>query len=286
VKASTEIKRPALRYFGGKWRLADWIINYFPGHTCYCEPFGGGANIILQKPPAFIEVYNDLNSDVVNFFRVLRERGNEFIRAIELTPYARDEYELVYEPISDPFERARRLYMQSWMERGGYRANGKNSGWRWMNSDARGTRSVVHDWNNIGHLEAIVNRLKQITIENDGALEVIERYDTPETLFYLDPPYVQSTREQRWSLTAYAYEMSDDDHRRLADTLSRIKGMAIVSGYPSSLYTEIFAGWQMVTTESAANNQSAAKVEALWLSPRTVEAIDKPTQAALWLEAA
>lgn len=266
--------------------MADWIIDYFPGHTCYCEPFGGGASVLLKKPTSFIEVYNDLNGDVVNFFRVLRERGQELIEAIELTPYARDEYELVYEPTQDPLERARRLYIQSWMERGGYRANGKNSGWRWMNSDARGTNTVVDDWNNTGYLSKVVARFKKLTIENDDALKVIERYDTPETLFYCDPPYVQSAREQRWALTAYAYEMTDSDHSRLADTLNGIKGMAIVSGYPSALYAEIYASWQMFTVESAANNQSAAKVEALWLSPRTLAALGKPMQAAMWPAAA
>lgn len=267
------IGRPVLRYFGGKWRLAPWIMSYFPAHICYCEPYGGGANVILQKEPSYIDVYNDLNGDVVNFFRVMRERKDELIEAIRWTPYARDEYNLVYEPTSDPLERARRLYIQAWMERGGYRANGKNSGWRFVRDDARGTKTPIDDWNNIDHLYDIANRLKQMTIENDPALTVINRYDAPTTLFYLDPPYVQSTRNQRWALAAYQYEMADEDHRELARALNRIEGMAIVSGYPSPLYEELYAGWQMITKEVAQNNQSEAKTEALWLNPKTVKAL-------------
>lgn len=269
------IGRPAIRYFGGKWRLAPWIMSYFPEHICYCEPFGGGANVILQKEPSYIDVYNDLNGDVVSFFRVIRERKDELVEAIRWTPYARGEYELSFEPTTDPLEQARRLYVQAWMKRDGYRVNDKSSGWRVTKTDARGTKTPVDDWNNIEHLYEVANRLKQMTIENGPALTVINRYDAPTTLFYLDPPYVQSTRNRRWALTAYQYEMTDADHEELARALNRIEGMAIVSGYPSPLYEGLYAGWQMITKELSQNNQSEAKIEALWLSPRIVAALEK-----------
>lgn len=282
----TEITRPALRYFGGKWRLAPWVISFFPEHICYCEPYGGGANVILQKEPSYIDVYNDLNGDVVNFFRVMRERKDELIEAIRWTPYARDEYGLSFEPTSDPLELARRLYVQAWMKRDGYRVNDKSAGWRMTKTDARGTRTPVDDWDNIVHLYEVATRLKEIAIENNPALTVIGRYDAPTTLFYLDPPYVQSTRNQRWALTAYEYEMTDQDHTELARALNGIEGMAIISGYPSELYEELYQGWQMITKEIAQNNQSEAKIEALWLNPKTVEALAKrqaePTQAELF----
>lgn len=231
--------------------------------------------MLLQKPMSFIEVYNDLNGDVVNFFRMMRERGQELANAIQLTPYARAEYEQSWLETNDPLERARRLYVQAWMKRDGYRVSDKSGGWRMHKTNARGSKSCVHDWNNIKHLEAIVKRLKKVALENDKALNIIERYDTSETLFYLDPPYVQSTRESRWAFTAYAYEMSDDDHRGLANALNNIAGMAIISGYPSPLYEKVFADWEMVTKKTSANNQSKTKTEALWLNQAVVKSLSK-----------
>lgn len=111
------VKRPALRYHGGKFRIAQWIINQFPEHLCYVEPFGGGGSVLLRKSPAKIEVYNDLNGGVVNFFRVLRERPADLIAAIELTPYSRKEFIQAQEPCDDPLERARRFYVWSWQGR-------------------------------------------------------------------------------------------------------------------------------------------------------------------------
>lgn len=111
--------RPALRYFGGKWRLAPWIISHFPEHTCYVEPFAGGASVLLRKPESKVEVLNDLDGEVVNFWRVLREQTEAFIRAVELTPFSREEASLAYQVADDPLERARRLFIRSWQQRGG-----------------------------------------------------------------------------------------------------------------------------------------------------------------------
>jgi len=267
VKA-TKPKRPALRYYGGKWRIAEWIISNFPAHTCYVEPFGGGASVLLSKEPSKIEVYNDLDGEVVNFFRVLRERPEELIRAIQLTPYSREEYKNSYRPAENDLERARHLYIRSRQGRGGCTRQ-FSSGWRFERSDNRGGRTVVEEWSDTSHLEAVVNRLLQVHIENDDALSVIERYDTPKTLFYLDPPYLKSTRYEtaRWE---YAHEMKDEDHRHLAQVLSGIQGMAIVSGYPSDLYAEIFSGWRIVEC-SARTDTAKEATECLWISPAADE---------------
>jgi len=258
------VRRPALRYFGGKWRLAPWIISHFPPHTCYVEPFGGGASVLLRKPPAQFDVYNDIDNEVVNFFRVLRDRPDELIRAIKLTPFARAELALAYEPCDDELERARRFYVRSWQCRGGPRTQWK-SGWRLQKVNARGKRSI-DDWNDFDHLWAVAQRLKQVYIEHDDALAVIRRYDTPDTLFYCDPPYPPCVRSKRWARHAYQYEMSEEDHRCVADMLHSIKGMAIVSSYPNDLYDELYAGWH-VEFHSTRNDHGGRATECLYISP-------------------
>jgi DNA adenine methylase len=224
---------PAIRYHGGKWRLAPWIISQFPAHRRYVEPFAGGANVLLRKRPAEIEVYNDLNGQVVNFFRVLRERGDELARAIELTPFSREEYDRAHEPATDELETARRFYVLAWQGFGSPIAKW-NTGWRW--------------------------------VERQPAIDIIKQFDTAETLVYCDPPYLSETRS-KWRLSAYGdTEMTNDDHRQLADVLHGIEGMAIISGYPSALYDELYHDWQRVTCE-AVNDAAKVTVECLWLSP-------------------
>jgi DNA adenine methylase len=264
-------QRPALRYHGGKWQLAKWIIHHFPNHTCYCEPFGGGASVLLSKTPAYVEVYNDLNGEVVNFFRVLRESPAELFAAIDLTPYSRQEYlEAQEQDLSlDKIERARRLYTWAWQGRG--RAGiVEPGGWRFMSRDSRGC-TPVDDWNNNQHLWAIAKRLKQVQIENDDAATVIKRFDSPETLFYVDPPYVQSTRGKRWSLTGYAYELTDQQHEELADLLHSVSGMVILSGYPSELYDRLYTDWTHIDKTVKKDNGAGEATERLWISPKTIK---------------
>lgn len=262
----TAPSRPALRYHGGKFRMAPWIISHFPEHDCYVEPFGGGGSVLLRKPPAHLEVYNDLNGDVANFFRVLRERPADLIAAIEFTPFARAEFLAAQLPCDDPLERARRTYVWSWQGRG--RAGVEEAGgWRYMSRATRAT-TPVDDWNNHGHLWSVVERLKRVQFECDDALRVIERFDEPQTLFYVDPPYVARTRGNRWGTSAYCYEYTDQDHRRLAEALHGVAGMVIVSGYPSALYDELYAGWRVVTRRESKDNGVRAATECLWLSPR------------------
>ena len=108
------VKHPILRYFGGKFRLAPWIIRHFPAHQCYVEPFGGAAGVLLRKVPSQFEIYNDLDSAIVTFFRVVRERPDELMRALILTPFSRQEYADAYEPTTDDLEQARRLFVLAW----------------------------------------------------------------------------------------------------------------------------------------------------------------------------
>ncbi len=264
------ITRPALRYFGGKFRLAPWVIAQFPEHVCYVEPFGGAMGVLLRKRASAFEVYNDLDGEVVNFFRVLRDQAEELVNAIRLTPYARAEQRLAFEPtdgLSD-LERARRLYVRCWQSHGGGRTQWR-TGWRYQVTNTRG-KATIDDWNETGHLAAIVARLKGVQIEAGDAFEVIRRYDSAETLFYVDPPYLEGTRSMRWGKAAYTCEMgSEDDHRRLGELLNGVRGMVVVSGKPSALYDELYDGngWRRVQRTTPTDFQSFT-VECLWVSPR------------------
>jgi DNA adenine methylase len=221
------VTRAALRYYGGKWRLAPWIVAHLPDHACYVEPYGGAASVLLRKPPARYEVYNDLDGDVVGFFRVLRERPDELLEALRRTPFARAEIDLACTPAPsdlDEVERARRVYVRSWQGRHGLPARGR-LGWRFERAATR-RRTVVQDWRDVAHLWAVSDRLRRVQLECDDALRVIERFAGIDTLVYIDPPYPASTRGKRWARHAYAHELTDDDHRRLAGVLRVFRGMA------------------------------------------------------------
>jgi len=256
-------RRPPVRYVGGKWLLAEWIIGFFPPHDHYVEPFCGGASVLFRKYPSSIETINDLDGEIVNFFRVLRERPAELIESLELTPYAREELQVAWEPVpNNPVEQARRFYVRSAMAFGGPWRYG--TGWRYItNLHGRGSR-VVREWNDLGKLEAAVNRLRQVQIEHDDALVIIPRFDTPKTLFYVDPPYVLSARSEERK--RYTYEMEDDQHRQLAAVLNQVKGMIVLSGYQSPLYDELYPGWTRIDRETTTNGNSVA-TESVWLSP-------------------
>ncbi len=262
------VTRPALRYYGSKWRLAALITEQLPPHVCYVEPFGGSAAVLLQKAPSYHEVYNDADHQVVTFFRMLRDRPDDLIQAIELTPFSRDALDRAYQPAEAPLEVARRFYVRAWQSRGGGSTHWR-SGWRYQKSRARGKRAV-DDWNDTGHLWALVARLKQVQLECDDAFTIIPRYDSPETCFYLDPPYPASTRG-RWAKAGYRHEMSDADHRALAELLHGLAGMVILSSYPSALYEELFADWTCKTEQVRTEGRKKA-TEVLWISPAAVDA--------------
>jgi DNA adenine methylase len=254
--------RPALRYYGGKWRTAPWILSHFPPHKCYVEPFGGAASVLIQKERSQIEVYNDLNSDVVSYFRVLREQSEALTRAVHLTPYAREEYDIATsdEEVADPVERARRFCVRSWQSQF-FKLRSK-SGWRVINNDSR-SQSPAADWANMTHLNAIADRFRKVQIEHGPAIDVIKRYDTPETLFYVDPPYVLDTRVDR---SVYVHEMTDDDHAALAKVLHAVKGSVVLSGYRSDLYESLYGDWWSADTTSRINSPNGAKLatETIW----------------------
>jgi DNA adenine methylase len=259
---------PVLRYHGSKFRLAPWIIEHFPTHMMYCEPFGGGAGVLLRKAPSEVEVYNDLDDQVVGFFRQLREHTTELMAQILLTPYARAEAIACREPSDDPMEQARRTYVTSWQLFGG--GQGKwHTGWRRQRRGSDNNTTARWEGNTLNLLR-VAARLRTVHLECKDALQCIPFYDGSETLFYCDPPYLAETRS-KWRKSAYRHEMSHDDHRSLARVLHEIQGMVIVSGYESDLYAEMYPGWEICRTE-ARTDRGVKKIECLYLSPRTSEA--------------
>ena len=265
LESNFMVTNPILKYYGSKFRLAKWIISHFPVHTHYVEPFGGGGGVLFQKPISKLETYNDLDKDVYNFFQVLREKPDELIRYIRLTPWSRSEYERCLHNATDRFnqnvENARRLYVRLWMSRHGGTLCTK-AAWRRRRdhkSPALDIRPQV--------LYAAARRLYLVQIENRDALQLIKDFDAPDTLFYLDPPYPASTRSDK---KRYACEISDEGHRKLADAICGLKGYAILSGYKCPLYAELFedVGWKRIDKETMANG-GVRRIESLWLSPQT-----------------
>ena len=265
------VTRPALRYHGGKFRLASWIVNFFPTHSVYVEPFGGAASVLLHKERSHSEVYNDIHDEVVNVFRVLRDpdQSERLAQLVELTPFARAEFEASYEPTNDPVERARRTVIRSFMGFASGAAFSKHAtGFR---TGARGDRNAgaatdLLSWPAV--VPAFSDRLRGVTIESRDALYLMARTDSPRTLFYVDPPYPLSTRGNAKGVRQkYAQELTDDDHRRLASVLQDLQGMVVLSGYPCDLYDrELFPSWERHERIALADG-ARKRTEVVWLNP-------------------
>lgn len=260
--------RPLLRYHGGKWRLAPWIIANLPPHRVYVEPYGGAASVLLQKPHSYAEVYNDLDGEIVNLFRVVRERPGEMTRALLWTPFSREDYRLSFEATEDPLERARRTVIRSLM---GFGSNSLNksvkSGFR--SNTYRSGRTPAHDW---GHfpptIRRVAKRLRSVVIENRPALEIIAQHDRPETCFYLDPPYVHDTRSAAMhGAHGYAHEMTNAQHEELHTAVRGLRGMVVLSGYRGALYEGLYADWPSVETDTTADG-AKPRVEVLWFNAK------------------
>ncbi|MFU8927773.1 DNA adenine methylase [Acinetobacter puyangensis] len=261
------MKHPLIRYHGGKFRLSDWIISHFTSHETYVEPFGGGASVLLLKQPSRIEVYNDLDDDVVNFFKVLRDEklSAELALQIELTPYSRTEFLNARADTSDMVEKARRLVIRAQMGFGSAGATKGNTGFRL--DTARGGSDIVTIWQRQSKviLQAAA-RLKQVLIENRDAVKVIEDHDREDTLFFVDPPYVLDTRSMGGK--AYRHEMTNADHEQLVSILKNCKGMVILCGYEHPIYETL--KWKKIKKSVAAAGQSGSvlREEVLWINPQ------------------
>ncbi len=265
------VTRSVLRYFGGKFALADWIIPHFTPHQVYTEVFGGGGSVLMKKPRAKSEVYNDLNSLVVNVFRVLRDaqKAQQLAHLISLTPYSREEllqvaYTRPILEVEDEVERARLTIFRSIAAFGGTTLN---------SADACGFRTPAKDgecvpamrWRDYPHyIKAFCERLRGVTIEHLDYREVLKKYDTSYTLHYIDPPYVHQTRNAENISCRYEYEFTDQDHIELHDHIRSLKGNVILSGYDSELYRRMYADFHRVEN-LVANSGFGPRTEVLWL---------------------
>lgn len=269
--------RPALRWHGGKWRLAPWIIAHFPPHRVYVEPFGGAASVLLRKPRAHAEVYNDLDDDAVALFRVLRDPAGaaELERRIRLTPFARTEFEAAYAVGPTEMDRAWAVIVRSSM---GHGSNGHNAELGRTGFRANANRShttPARDWKNLpANIAALTARLAGVVIERRPALDVMRKHDGPETLHYVDPPYLAETRHDGRN---YRHEMTAADHAELLAFLATLQGMVVLSGYKSPLYADAAAllGWRKSERASLADG-ARPRVECLWLNPACAAARAAP----------
>jgi DNA adenine methylase len=266
----TALTRPPLRWHGGKWMLAPWILAHFPHHHVYVEPFGGAASVLLRKPRSYAEIYNDLDAEVVNLFKVLRDEhaAAALIEQLRMTPFSRDEFEGAYRRARAKVERARRLIVRSFMGFGSDGATGEyRTGFR-ANSNRSGSTPAA-DWRNFPDaLPAIIDRLRGVVIERRPAVDVIRAHDGAGTLVYADPPYLLETRSRtnrRKGGGTYRHEMTTEQHQELLAVLVELNSMVIVSGYPSEIYDNALTGWRRVERVAMADG-AAPRTEVIWIN--------------------
>jgi DNA adenine methylase len=289
--------RSPLRYFGGKHYLASRIVSLLPRHRVYVEPFCGAAWVLFAKRPSPVETINDIDGEVVNFFRVLRDPAlfQEFHRVVALTPFSRQEHADARSKLGrgNEVERAVSFFVTA---RQSFSGRVEAGGWRYSRADpSRGMASAVADY--LGAIDGLPQahaRLMRVQIENDDALSVIRRYDTPETLFYCDPPYPATTRRSG----GYRHEMAEAEHERLLTALVAVEGKVILSSYPNDLYNSILggAGWDCTQVQvpchaagrtrgtgllgDGACDLNQRRIEVIWRNPAALEGTAQLTLAA------
>lgn len=268
--------KPPFPYYGSKGRLAGWITDLMPAHRVYIEPFAGSAAVLFAKRPAAIEIINDLDGNIVNFFRTLREREADLVRALTYTPYARDEYaaaDLDADGLGD-VERARRFLVRCAQ---GHNAAGSGSRAGWSNGIRRNQSQAATVVNLVDRLPGVAERLRRVVVEHRDAVDCVTAYDCPDAVFYVDPPYLADTRATNGE---YRLDTSSvEDHRRLAAALNAVAGTVLLSGYPSPLYDDLYAGWWRAersvhrpSTNQRGRSGAVRATEVLW-SNRPLDAV-------------
>ena len=260
-------RRIAFGWYGGKFSHLDWLLPLLPYTHHYCEPFGGSAAVLLNREPSPVETYNDIDGEVVNFFRVLREKKDELIEAIGLTPFSREELLIAAtEPIGglNDIERARRFFVRARQTRTGLAQTSSSGRWATCRNTSRaGMGGAVSRWlGSVESLPEIAERLLRVQIESRPAMNVIQQYDSENTLFYCDPPY---PHESRGDKNAYGYEMSESEHEKLAYLLKKVKGFVAISGYYCKLMDELYNDWRCVEAPvKICHSVKQERQEVLW----------------------
>lgn len=262
-------RRIVFGWYGGKFNHLDWLLPLLPKCHHYCEPFGGSAAVLINRSPSPVETYNDIDGEVVNFFRVLRDRTEELLKAIALTPFSREEfYKAIYgsrEAVTD-VERARRFYIRARQARTGLAQTATLGRWaNCKNTSRSGMSGVVSRWlGGVETLEAIAARLLRVQIENRPAIDLIRLYDGPATLFYCDPPYLHTTRGDA---KAYGFEMDETAHRELASVLNQCQGKVAISGYRCDLMDTLYRGWRRYDAPiKCCHSVKQIRQEAVWMN--------------------
>ncbi len=255
--------RPILKYPGAKWRLSPWIIENMPGHESYLEPYFGSGGVFFNKPKSRLETINDIDGEIVNFFKVCRSRPEELGRAISLTPWARDELKDCKRVVTtDEIERARITAVSCFMAFGSRRVSNT---WRYSSGAQKNAGpDNAKLWNNLPTIVfEVAERLKEAQIENKPAIELIRKFDGPKVLIYLDPPYVKSTRTLNGD--QYSHEMNDFDHEDLLKSVVDHSGKIMLSGYDNELYCDYLKGWRKIQKPSRIE-RGRVKTETLWMN--------------------
>jgi DNA adenine methylase len=252
-------------WYGGKFSHLSWLLPLLPKAEHFCDVFGGSGVVLLNRDPSPIETYNDLDGSLCNFFRQLRDNRDALIEKLLLTPYSREEFVHCLQSSDDPLEDARRFFVRARMVRTGL-AQAASEG-RWASvacGSRRGMAGVVSRY--LGGVEGlfeVATRLLSVQIENRPALKVIDMYDRTGTLFYVDPPYVHSTRGDK---AVYSSEMSDDDHKALLTKCKAAQGKVAISGYRSELYDDMLSGWKRIDVEKTNHSTKDVRTESLWVN--------------------
>jgi len=275
------VRRPrliAFGWYGGKFSHLEWLLPLLPECHHYCEPFGGSAAVLLNRSPSPVETYNDVDGEVCNFFRVLREHKEALVEAIGLTPFSREEFAIAckLDASLPPLERARHFYIRARQVRTGLAQTASIGRWaNCRNTSRQGMSGVISRWlGGVHALPEIAERLLRVQIENRPAIDVIKLYDSQETLFYCDPPYVHTTRGDS---KAYGYEMTDDEHKKLADELNTVKGKVALSNYDCELMNRLYPApkWHKFdAAERTIHSTKGKRAEVLWTNYDPSESVE------------
>jgi DNA adenine methylase len=249
-----------LRYHGGKVRIASKLVSLFPAHEAYVEPFGGGAAVLLEKMPSRLEIYNDMDGDMVTFFRVLRDTPDALAEAIALTPWSRTEHETAYLKTDDDLECARRVLIRSHF---GHGSSGIHRSTGFRGAGLRARTLPIHTWQTMPEtIRAMAERMKCVVIENRPAIDVMVVNDNENAVHYVDPPYLPETRDAGRD---YRHEMTKQDHADLLDCLTTLRGRVLLSGYASEMYDDALSGWRRVEINTKAD-KALDRTEVVWMN--------------------
>jgi DNA adenine methylase len=264
------IEIPVLKYPGSKWNISDWIISSMPPHKAYLEPFFGGGAVFFSKEPVGYETINDINSDVTNLFKVIRERPDELSWLVDVTPYSRKEFlEAHHNRPENELERARVFLVKCWQGFGSRLSS--RPGWSCEIKPGAKQNSIVGRWNKVPEaIQLVTGRLKNAQIENMDAVTLIKRYRREDILIYADPPYVM---ESRTGGKYYSHEMTNEQHIRLLEVLNQHPGPVLISGYESDLYQEHLEEWTIKKIQ-ATTEKGQVRTEILWINKTALERIE------------